>query len=225
LIRAVLTDIEGTTSSIAFVKDVLFPYAREHMADFIHSHALDPEVHTLLDDVCTETGQILNGDEIIAQLIQWIDEDKKITSLKTLQGMIWEQGYLKGDYTGHVYRDAAEKLKDWHSRGIRLYVYSSGSITAQKLLFGHTDFGDMNPLFSGYFDMRSGNKREANSYRTIVKEIALPAAEILFLSDIAEELDAARIAGMQTMQLVRDGDGTQPSPDYLQVKVFTDVSL
>ncbi|OGT65307.1 MAG: 2,3-diketo-5-methylthio-1-phosphopentane phosphatase, partial [Gammaproteobacteria bacterium RIFCSPLOWO2_02_47_7] len=125
----------------------------------------------------------------------------------------------------HVYRDAAEKLKDWHSRGIRLYVYSSGSITAQKLLFGHTDFGDMNPLFSGYFDTRSGNKREANSYRTIVKEIALPAAEILFLSDIAEELDAARIAGMQTMQLVRDGDGTQPSPDYLQVKVFTDVSL
>jgi enolase-phosphatase E1 len=225
LIRAVLTDIEGTTSSIAFVKDVLFPYAREHIADFIRSHALDPEVRTLLDDACTETGQTLNGDEIIAQLIQWIDEDKKITSLKTLQGMIWEQGYLKGDYTGHVYRDAAEKLKDWHSRGIKLYVYSSGSITAQKLLFGHTDFGDMNPLFSGYFDTRSGNKREANSYRTIVKEIAWPAAEILFLSDIAEELDAARTAGMQTMQLVREGDGTQPSPDYLQVKIFTDVSL
>lgn len=225
MIHAVLTDIEGTTSSIAFVKDVLFPYAREHMADFIHSHTLDPEVHTLLDDVCTEAGQALNGDEIIAQLMQWIDEDQKITPLKTLQGMIWEQGYLKGDYTGHVYRDAAEKLKDWHSRGIKLYVYSSGSIPAQKLLFGHTDFGDMNPLFSGYFDTRSGNKREANSYRTIVKEIALPADEILFLSDTAEELDAARTAGMLTTQLVRTSDGTLPSPGYLQARAFTDISI
>ncbi len=225
MIRAVLTDIEGTTSSIAFVKDVLFPYAREHMADFIRSYALDPEVRTLLDEVCTETGQTLNGDEIIAQLIQWIDEDKKITSLKILQGMIWEQGYREGDYTGHVYQDAAEKLKDWHTQGIKLYIYSSGSIPAQKLLFGHSDFGDMNPLFSGYFDARTGNKREANSYRAIVKEIGLPANEILFLSDIAEELDAARTAGMQTTQLVREGDGTQPSPDYLQVKIFAEILL
>jgi enolase-phosphatase E1 len=225
LIRAVLTDIEGTTSSIAFVKDVLFPYARKHMAEFVRSHANDQEVRTLLDDVCTETGQTLNNDAIITQLMQWIDEDKKITSLKALQGMIWEQGYREGAYTGHIYQDAAEKLKEWHARGIKLYVYSSGSIPAQKLLFGHSDFGDLNPLFSGYFDTRTGNKCEAESYRAIVKEIGLPANEILFLSDIAVELDAARTAGMQTTQLVRAGDCTQPSPGYLQVKVFTDVSL
>jgi enolase-phosphatase E1 len=225
LIRAVLTDIEGTTSSIAFVKDVLFPYAREHMADFVRSHSLDPEVRALLDEVCTEAGQALNGDEIIVQLMQWIDEDKKITPLKILQGMIWEQGYHEGAYTGHVYPDAAEKLKDWHAQGIKLYIYSSGSIPAQKLLFKHSDFGDMTPLFSGYFDTRTGNKREAESYRAIVKAIGLPANEILFLSDIAEELDAARTAGMQTTQLVRAGDGTQPSPDYLQAQAFTNVSL
>ena len=225
MIKAVLTDIEGTTSSIAFVKDVLFPYARQHMAAFIRAHALEPEVRKLLQDICAEAGKPLDVDEIIALLLQWIDEDKKITPLKILQGMIWEQGYREGNYTGHVYQDAAEKLKDWHTQGIKLFIYSSGSIPAQKLLFGHSSYGDMNPLFSGYFDTRTGNKRDANSYRAIAREIKLPASEILFLSDIAEELDAARIAGMQTTQLVRAGDGAQPSPDHLQVQTFADISL
>ncbi len=225
MIKAVLTDIEGTTSSIAFVKDVLFPYAREHMAEFISDHALDPEVRKLLDDVCTEAGQILNGEEVIAQLIRWIDEDKKVIPLKLLQGMIWERGYREGDYTGHVYHDAAEKLKEWHRQGIKLYVYSSGSVPAQKLLFGHSDYGDMTPLFSGYFDTRTGNKREPDSYKAIAKEIGLPANEILFLSDIAEELQAAKSAGMQTIQLVRADDGTQPSRDFTQAKSFAEISL
>lgn len=225
MIKAVLTDIEGTTSSIAFVKDVLFPYAREHMAEFISDHALNPEVRDLLDDVCTEAGQTLNGEEIIAQLIRWIDEDKKVTPLKLLQGMIWERGYREGDYTGHVYQDAAEKLKEWHQQGIKLYVYSSGSVPAQKLLFGHSDCGDMTPLFSGYFDTRTGNKREADSYKAIAKEIGLPANEILFLSDIAEELQAAKSAGMQTVQLVRPEDGAQSSPAFKQAKDFAEISL
>ena len=224
MIKAVLTDIEGTTSSIAFVKDVLFPYAREHMAEFISDHALNPEVRALLDDVCTEAGQTLNGEEIIAQLIRWIDGDKKVTPLKLLQGMIWERGYREGDYTGHVYQDAAEKLKEWHQQGIKLYVYSSGSVPAQKLLFSHSDYGDMTPLFSGYFDTRTGNKREADPYKVIAKEMGLPANEILFLSDIAEELQAARSAGMQTIQLVRSEDGAQPSPDFTQAKNFAVIS-
>ena len=225
MIKAVLTDIEGTTSSIAFVKDVLFPYAREHMAEFISDHALNPEVRTLLDDVCVEAGETLNGEQIIAQLIQWIDEDKKVTPLKLLQGMIWEQGYREGDYTGHVYQDAAEKLKEWHQQGIKLYVYSSGSIPAQKLLFGYSDYGDMTPIFSGYFDTRTGNKREADSYKAIAKETGLPADEILFLSDIDEELHAAKSAGMQTLQLMRTEDGTQPSLEFSQAKSFTEISL
>jgi enolase-phosphatase E1 len=225
LIRAVLTDIEGTTSSIAFVKDVLFPYAREHMAEFISDHALNPEVRDLLDDVCTEAGQTLNGEEIVNQLIRWIDEDKKVTPLKLLQGMIWERGYREGDYTGHVYQDAVEKLKEWNKQGIKLYVYSSGSVPAQKLLFGHSDYGDLTSLFSGHFDTRTGNKREEKSYQAIAKEIGISANEILFLSDIAEELQAAKFAGMQTIQLVRVEEGTRPSPDFSRVKNFTEISL
>ncbi len=225
MIRAIVTDIEGTTTSIAFVKDVLFPYARAHLPEFIRSHALDPEVRKLLDDVCTEAGRTLNGDEIIAQLIQWIDEDKKITPLKALQGMLWEQGYRDGGYTGHIYPDVPGKLKEWHKQGIKLYIYSSGSVPAQKLLFGNSDAGDLTPLFSGYFDTRIGNKRDAKSYQVITKEIGLPANEILFLSDIAEELDAAKAAGFDTLQLVRKEDGTQPSPNHKQVNTFNRINL
>ena len=225
MIRAILTDIEGTTSSIAFVKEVLFPYAREHMSEYIESNALDPEVRQLLDDVCTEAGRTLSGDEVIAQLVQWIDEDKKITPLKILQGMLWEKGYHEGDFAGHIYEDAVKKLKEWHKQGIRLYIYSSGSVPAQKLLFGHTDYGDLTSLFTGYFDTRSGNKREANSYKAIAGEIGLPLNEILFLSDIAEELDAAKVAGMKTMQLVREEDGTKPSPNHKQAKSFAEITI
>lgn len=225
MIRAVLTDIEGTTSSISFVKDILFPYAREHMAEFIESHALDPHVRKLLDDVCTESGRTLNGKEVIAQLVQWIDADKKITPLKTLQGMLWEKGYQQGDFTGHIYKDAVDKLQDWNRQGIKLYVYSSGSVAAQKLLFNCSDFGDLTPLFSGYFDTNIGDKREAKSYQAIAKEISIPANEILFLSDIEEELNAAKKAGMQTIRLVREEDGTKPSPGHHQVASFAEITF
>lgn len=225
MIRAILTDIEGTTSSIAFVKQVLFPYAREHMAEFIKIHATDAQVRDLLDAVCTEAGRTLNGEEIIAQLIQWIDEDKKITPLKLLQGMLWEQGYRAGDFSGHVYEDAVQKLREWREQGIRLYIYSSGSVPAQQLLFSHTQHGDLTPWFSGYFDTRTGSKRDADSYYRISEAIGLPAAEILFLSDSAEELDAARAAGMQTLQLVRAEDGAVPSPNHEQARDFSGITL
>lgn len=225
MIRAILTDIEGTTSSIAFVKDVLFPYAREHMAGFIESHAVDPQVRKLLDDVCTEAGRTLNGKEIIAQLIRWIDEDKKITPLKILQGMLWEQGYRDGKFNGHVYKDAVEKLRQWQKDGVALYIYSSGSIPAQKLLFGHTEFGDLTSLFSGHFDTRTGSKREADSYRRISREIGVPENEILFLSDSPEELDAAGSAGMNTLQLVREEDGATPSPNHKHARNFQEIEL
>lgn len=209
--KAILTDIEGTTSSLSFVKDVLFPYSRARMAAFIHTNAVKPEVRAQLDDVSKLAGTDLDTDRAIAQLIRWIDEDKKITPLKVLQGMIWEAGYRNGDYKGHVYEDTPRNLKKWKDSGLRLYVFSSGSVFAQKLIFGFSEAGDLTPLFSGYFDTTVGNKREAIAYRKIANEIGLPPQEILFLSDIVEELDAAHEAGMQTMHVVRDTSTTSSS--------------
>ena len=203
--RAVVTDIEGTTSSLSFVKDVLFPYARRHLAEFVAAHGQEPAVRELLDAANAEAGGDMDEAEVVAQLERWIDEDRKVTPLKALQGLIWEAGYRHGDFVGHVYADAVERLRTWHAQGLRLYVYSSGSVHAQKLLFAHTAFGDLTPLFTGYFDTLVGAKREPAAYRAIVGELRLPSGDILFLSDIVEELDAAHAAGMQTIQLVRDG--------------------
>jgi enolase-phosphatase E1 len=204
MIKAILTDIEGTTSSISFVKDVLFPYARERMEVFVTDNLENATVRQALDDVDSAVGRLLNVDQAIAQLVDWIDEDRKITPLKALQGLIWEAGYDDGDFFGHIYHDAVDHLRRWQASGIDLYVYSSGSVHAQRLLFGHTEYGDLTPLFSNYFDTRIGAKTEADSYRRIQQLIGQPAEEILFLSDTPAELDAARAAGMQTTQLVRD---------------------
>ena len=205
MIRCIVTDIEGTTSSLSFVKDVLFPYAREQMGEFLQRHAGEPAVAEQLAAVAEAVGHELSLEQSTAQLQQWIDEDRKITPLKALQGMIWEAGYRNGDFRGHVYADAERRLRQWHDDGIALYVFSSGSVQAQKLLFAHTEYGDMTPLFTGYFDTRIGVKREAEAYRAIAAQVGVPADEVLFLSDIREELDAARSAGMHTAWLVRDG--------------------
>jgi len=205
MIRAIITDIEGTTSSLSFVKEVLFPYAREHLADYVAQHKDEETVRQLLDQARAEAGVGLNDEQLVQQMLRWIDEDQKLTALKALQGLIWEHGYQSGDFTGHVYQDAAECLRQWHAQGLKLYVYSSGSVYAQKLLFGHSDSGDLTPLFDDYFDTHIGHKREADSYRNIVQQINLPAEACLFLSDIKEELDAATAAGMQTLWLVREG--------------------
>jgi enolase-phosphatase E1 len=224
MIKAILTDIEGTTSSLSFVKDVLFPYARAHMAGFVRAHAPEPAVRRELEEARRLSGKNLNEPEIIEQLIRWINEDKKITPLKNLQGMIWEDGYKNGDFKGHMYEDAVRHLKKWKSAGIALYVFSSGSVQAQKLLFAHTEYGDLTPLFSGYFDTNIGNKREADSYRHIAETIGIPLADILFLSDIREELDAAKTAGVQTVWLVRDSapDATAP---HRRVTNFDEITL
>ena len=139
MITAIVTDIEGTTTSLSFVKDVLFPYAREHISNFVSRHADDPNVRAQLEAVCRETGESLSDQQIVVQLLQWIDEDKKVTPLKALQGMIWEAGYKNADFTGHIYADAVSNLKKWHGKGIRLYVFSSGSVQAQKLIYGYSD--------------------------------------------------------------------------------------
>ncbi|AEG02942.1 acireductone synthase [Methylomonas methanica] len=202
--KAIVTDIEGTTSSLSFVKDVLFPYARAHLPDFVRQHSLKPEVKALLDDARQIAGADLENERLISQFIDWIDRDQKITPLKSLQGLIWQDGYRQGAFKGHVYPDAAQRLKDWHAQGYVLYVYSSGSVYAQKLLFGHTEYGDLTPLFSGYFDTHIGGKQEVASYQAIARQLQLPAGDILFLSDIEAELNAARAAGFDTCWLVRD---------------------
>jgi enolase-phosphatase E1 len=204
VIRAILTDIEGTTSSISFVKDVLFPFARKRLPAFVETHADKPEVQHWLHEAARDAGIIHAGRTEIVELLQrWIDEDRKATPLKALQGMIWDEGYRSGDFRAHVYPDVAPRLREWKERGLDLYIYSSGSVPAQKLFFEFSKAGDLTPLLSGYFDTEVGHKREAESYRRIATAIGMPAQEILFLSDIAEELDAARAAGMRTTQLAR----------------------
>lgn len=225
MIKAIVTDIEGTTSSLSFVKDVLFPYARAKLPDYVRQHQNDAQVSQLIADTCQEAGiNDINIETVIAQLINWIDEDKKITPLKALQGLIWTEGYHQGAFKGHLYTDAINNLQAWHKRGIALYVYSSGSVLAQKLLFAHTEAGDLTLLFSGFFDTNIGGKKETESYRKIAEKIALPPDRILFLSDIKEELDAAQAAGLQTCWLVRD---QQPDAqaEHRQVSSFDEITL
>ncbi len=223
MIRAVLTDIEGTTSSLSFVKDVLFPYARRYIGDFVRAQAHEPQVAASLAECRQLMGEPQADIEaVVTQLLRWIDEDRKVTPLKTLQGLIWEHGYRTGDFTGHIYEDAVAALRAWHARGIGLHVYSSGSVHAQKLLFAHTPAGDLTPLFSGYYDTRIGAKSEIASYRHIAGDIGLAPDAILFLSDVQAELDAARAAGMQTWQLVREGE-RRTDAAHRQARDFTEI--
>lgn len=223
MIRAIITDIEGTTTSVSFVYDVLFPYAREHMAAYIQSHRDHTEVRTQLELVGKELGKTLDDRQATDQLLAWMDEDRKITPLKTLQGLIWEHGYKQGHFKGHLYEDVPRNLQRWHERGIALYVYSSGSVQAQKLLFANTCFGDLTGLFSGFFDTRVGGKRETGSYERIVRQTGFQAQNMLFLSDIEQELEAADQAGIRSLLLVRGGH-KEPGK-FRAVRSFDQVEL
>jgi enolase-phosphatase E1 len=209
---------------------VLFPYARNALPGFVAAHGKEEGVRRWLDAVAIEHGSICSDEVIVETLQGWIDQDRKHTALKALQGMIWEAGYRDAEFTAPIYADAAPALRRWHDSGLPLYVYSSGSVPAQKLFFGHSDAGDLTPLFSGWFDTEVGGKREAGSYETIAERIGLDASEILFLSDVVEELDAARIAGMQTVLVDRREDYPQPregaaAHDHPRVASFADILL
>jgi len=223
----ILTDIEGTTSSISFVKDVLFPYAAKHLPEFVRQHANDAKVQVQLQTLADELQVSVDEmDVLIATLLQYIKEDRKHTVLKTLQGMIWLRGYRDGDYTAHVYPDAVQQLKQWHTQGIPIHVYSSGSIAAQKLFFQYSDFGDLRYLFNGYFDTTSGGKRETQSYRNILNDLNVEATRVWFFSDIIEELDAAHQAGLHTVLLDRIEDYPTPRPKpkaHQRVTTFKDI--
>jgi enolase-phosphatase E1 len=224
VVKAILIDIEGTTSSISFVHEVLFPFAKRELPTFIRENEEQPNVWEQLNAVRAQDPAADDVDSIIATLMGWIEEDKKATPLKALQGMIWEAGYQSGELKGHLYKDAHQMMIRWKSQGIPLYIFSSGSIYAQKLLFGHSCFGDLNPLFSGNFDTTTGSKKEATSYLAIAGRMDFNATEILFLSDVGAELDAAKEAGMKTVQLVRD-DSIVPAEGHKQVKSFDEIQL
>jgi enolase-phosphatase E1 len=216
----VLTDIEGTTTAIAFVKDRLFPFAQAALDGFLDAHGEDPAVAAILADIRAAAP----GEEPRAALRRWMAEDAKVTPLKALQGLIWEAGYADGRLRGHLWPDVAPCLRAWAGAGVRLAVYSSGSVAAQRLLFGYSEAGDLVPLFAGFFDTQVGGKRDAASYAAIAAALGTPPGDILFLSDVAEELDAAAASGLATCQLVRAADGTAPSGRHAEAPDFPAVA-
>lgn len=199
MIRAVITDIEGTTTSIAFVHDVLFPYAAAQLEPFVRARGADPVVQATL----AELGQ---GGDPLAAARDLMARDVKSTPLKRLQGWIWEAGYADGSLLADVYPDVAPQLRAWRDAGLRLAVYSSGSVHAQKLLFAHTRAGDLTGLFTGWFDTTTGPKTAPASYARIATVLDVRPAEALFLSDAAPELEAARGAGLQAVGIARGAD-------------------
>ncbi len=226
MIKAVLTDIEGTTSSIEFVHKVLFPYAREAFPNFLAS-SKDPEVLALIkklwiEEIGNPEGNSPDIEQVSSLLQKWIDQDLKQPILKTLQGKVWKEGYASKAYFGHVYPEVASAFANWKNQNLHLAIYSSGSVEAQQLIFGHSEAGDLTTLIDSYFDTKVGAKREVLSYSSIATQLNFKPSEIVFLSDIKEELDAARAAGMRTIQLLRE-----PLPvigDHATAKNFAEVT-
>lgn len=234
--QRILLDIEGTVSDIQFVRQVLFPYARREVASFLTRHLTTPEVQSALHQMARDGGASdwenrvvpdLQSPEAIDAICQtvhrWIDSDSKQTGLKSLQGMIWEAGYRDGTLRAPLFPDVPAALTRWREAGLSLAIYSSGSIAAQKLFFGHTTVGDMTPLFSQYFDTTSGPKRSVDSYRQIARSSGLAPERILFLSDIPDELDAARAAGFATGCVVRPGNAAVDNPTHAVVNHFDEI--
>jgi len=204
--RAVVLDIEGTTTPIAYVRETLFPFARERLASFVHNNPARAEVVAAVADAMTEIGGAASAEtDAVQRLMTWIDEDRKVTTLKALQGLIWEAGYNARELIAPVYDDVLPALSLWKAVGVPVYVYSSGSILAQRLLFSHTSAGDLSRFFSGFFDTTFGSKRDAASYRRIQSAINVAAASVVFISDSDDEVAAAIDAGWQALLIARDG--------------------
>jgi len=241
-IRGVLLDIEGTTTPIAFVHEVLFSYARSQVRSFLTKHfgsaELLADLQQLREEHVTDVKQNLQppalGDmdaprdaavDSLCEYVSWlIDRDRKSTGLKSLQGKIWKQGYIDGTLKAELFADVAPALKRWHRAGLKISIFSSGSSLAQKLLFAHTDAGDLTGLIDNYIDTTVGSKTDVASYRRIASALHLPAREILFISDVVPELDAAGAAGMQTLLCVRPGNQPQPFAErYLIIRDFDEI--
>jgi enolase-phosphatase E1 len=196
------------------------------MNAFVRARTEDPAVRAVLDQAAREARvDVHNLDAIVRALHEWSDRDVKVTPLKELQGMIWKEGFESGEIRAPLYEDAVDAMRRYRACGVRLFIYSSGSVAAQQLLFGHAVAGDLRPLFEGYFDTTTGPKRESASYRRIAETIGLPPGRIVFFSDHALELDAARAAGMQTVQLARIDDGVRAEGTHPATDTFAGLEL
>lgn len=235
-VSAILLDIEGTTTPIEFVYEVLFPFAHQHVKEFIQQHREFADVRADIAGLRVEyLADIESGNEppswrddsddswleSVTAYVHWqMKQDRKSTALKSLQGKIWEAGYQSDRLLSQVYPDVQPAFARWRKQEKNIYIYSSGSILAQKLLFAHTNYGDLSGYIKGYFDTTTGAKRAGASYQSIAEKIALPAGEVLFLSDVTAELDAARDAGMRTTLCVRPGNAEVESTTHPAVHTF-----
>ncbi len=242
-IRGILLDIEGTTSSISFVYDVMFPFAREHFADYLEKHwdtePVQDAVAMLRQDdrnwndpdfMLAQFGEGANPElfraGVVKCLLRLMDDDIKATGLKKMQGLVWQEGFTSGEMVAHVYDDVRPAIEAWKATEKDVRIYSSGSVHAQRLFFEHSVAGNMLPLFGGHYDTTTGPKKEADSYRRIAEAFGLPAGEILFVSDIVDELDAATEAGMQAVLSIRPGNKPVANADrYQAVNSFADIKL
>ncbi len=237
-IRGILLDIEGTTTPIAFVHEVLFSYARSRVSNYLaeHSDAAETlaDLAQLRDEHAADVKQNLRPpalvprdaeiDSFVAYVCWLIDRDRKSMGLKSLQGKIWRQGYLEGTLKAPLFADVLPALERWHREGLKISIFSSGSSLAQKLLFAHTEAGDLTLFIDNYFDTNIGLKTEVESFHRIAMALGLPAREILFVSDVVGELDAASEAGMQILLCVRPGNHAQPHPErYQNIQSFDEI--
>ena len=230
--QSILLDVEGTTSSIDFVYDVLFAYAKKHIADYLQAHASDPTVSDIAQALGQEAGitaDICDSEgctRVVLAAIDLMNNDVKSPPLKSLQGRIWKSGFQSGQLVSHVFDDVPQSLARWSTSGIDIRIYSSGSIEAQKLFFSHTTAGDLTSHLRGHYDTTTGPKREKESYQKIAHDIGINPEGILFLSDVGAELDAARAAGMATGATIRPGNKPLESLyDHDQIETFSDVTL
>ena len=237
--KGILLDIEGTTSSISFVHDVMFPYVREHLLDYLERHWNDQELDAVRAQIARDDGssnwdvwlQRQHADESQARqvaqahILELMDGDVKATGLKTLQGLIWENGFRSGQLQAHVYDDVLPAIEAWRAGGVDVRIYSSGSVAAQKLFFGHiAGRGDCLNLFSGHYDTTVGSKREAASYQRIAQDWKLRPQDILFISDLERELSAAAEAGLQVAASIRPGNAPiSTSAPWPRITSFAEV--
>jgi enolase-phosphatase E1 len=240
-IVAILLDIEGTTTPVAFVTDVLFPYARTHLRSHLQQHAGEPDHEATLARLGDEHAAAVRGGEPVTawvdapsgsrlssamSYVEWLmDRDRKSTALKELQGRIWENGYRSGQLVGDVFPDVGPALQRWHDRHLRAAIYSSGSVLAQQLLFTYSSAGDLTGFLERYFDTHVGAKVDSDSYRRIATELNLPPEAVMFLSDVTRELDAAKSAGMQVRLVVRPGNAPVPADHgYQTVRSLNEIA-
>lgn len=235
-VRGVLLDVEGTTSAVAYVYDVMFPYARQRMAEYLDAtwgsrplveaaeQVARDAGHASLDAWLAAAGGCDPKRLVLDEALRLMDADVKATGLKKLQGLVWQAGFESGELRAHVFPDVPPALAAWRNGGVDVRIYSSGSIHAQRLFFGHSEAGDLLPLISGHYDTTTGPKREAASYAQIATDWRLPPARVLFLSDIVAELDAALSAGMQTALVLRPGNtAVEPGHSHRVIESFADL--